>query len=267
VSFAGIFGKMAKRPFRYFRHSYGKLPLQDLWQQLMSGGKMKYLARVVMLTFVLTLLGSFTAILANGDSSGDKELNRQPEIISQVTPTYPLEAQQKGIEGKVKIKAMVDAMGKPSQVEVAQTSGDASLDQAALEAAKQMKFAPALQDGKPVEASIAFDVTFALGPKYEGNLPEPDDAIAVDVIPEMIHQEMPVFPQEAEQQGITGVVAIRMLVGTDGKPVRTTVAKSSGYDFLDKSALTAAEKCTFKPVVKGGQPVAVWVSYDVRFAK
>lgn len=49
-----------------------------------------------------------------------------------------------------------------------------------------------------------------------------------------------VYPRVANKMGWSGVVEIKLVVGTDGKLLGATVHKSSGRELLDKSALKAA---------------------------
>jgi periplasmic protein TonB len=53
---------------------------------------------------------------------------------------YPLGARMRGEEGVVTMKVVVDARGRPSQVEVSKSSGFPALDRAAVEAVKDARF-------------------------------------------------------------------------------------------------------------------------------
>jgi TonB family protein len=96
-------------------------------------------------------------------------------------------------------------------------------------------------------------------------LPAEDEFVPVDKAPELLKQVAPVYPKEAEDKGITGKVIIRALIDKNGDPIQVKVGKSSGYEMLDESAVAAAKKNKYKPAVKDGKPVAVWVSYTVKF--
>ena len=96
-------------------------------------------------------------------------------------------------------------------------------------------------------------------------LPGPDDFVPVEVYPEMIYQEPPVYPDKAKQAGIEGDVWIQCLVDSKGEVVEVRLGKSSGNDMLDKSALAAAEKCKYKPGIQNSKPVAIWVTFRTEF--
>jgi TonB family protein len=78
-------------------------------------------------------------------------------------PLYPHVAREKGWEGTVTIKVLVDEQGKPKFVEVHQSSGFSVLDEAALETVKKRwRFHPARHGEKPVERWVEFPVVFSL---------------------------------------------------------------------------------------------------------
>jgi protein TonB len=110
-------------------------------------------------------------------------------------------------------------------------------------------------------------------------LPEPDEFIAVEQNPVMIYEEVPVYPKTAKKAGLEATVWIKALVNRKGEVAKafvyksprskdnTDVAslKSTSKAGFEESALKAAYKCKYKPAVKNGQPVAVWVTYSVKF--
>jgi len=99
-------------------------------------------------------------VLIKPDDFVDVEV--MPEMIYQVQPEYPAEAKAQGIEGAVWIKALVDTVGNAIKAMVAKSSGSKALDEAALVAAKEFRFKPALKDNKPVAVWVTFKVDFVL---------------------------------------------------------------------------------------------------------
>ena len=84
------------------------------------------------------------------------------EYLSQQV-TYPEEAQAKGIEGRVVCSFVVDTDGSITDVEVARSSGDASLDQEAVRAVQSMpQWQPAQMDGAPVSVRFSLPINFTL---------------------------------------------------------------------------------------------------------
>jgi protein TonB len=95
--------------------------------------------------------------------------------------------------------------------------------------------------------------------------PAPDEFVAIDKMPEIIHQEDPVYPEMARKKGIEGNVIIQALVDKKGEVVKVKIGKSSGHKLLDKAAAAAAKDIKYSPARQNKQPVAVWVSYKVSF--
>jgi TonB family protein len=77
-------------------------------------------------------------------------------------PIYPVDAIKHREQGTVVLKILVGIDGKPETVQVDQSSGSASLDQAAVKAAKQWQFQPGMKDGKPYSGWTRVPVSFHL---------------------------------------------------------------------------------------------------------
>lgn len=85
-----------------------------------------------------------------------------PSALNQITPVYPRSARRKGREGCVTLEIRVSAEGAVVDAAIVATSGFADLDQAALDAAKSARFAPATEDDIPVDGSIRLTFDFKL---------------------------------------------------------------------------------------------------------
>jgi protein TonB len=81
-------------------------------------------------------------------------------LASNRIPSYPVEALRSGVEGQVVLAMSVDQNGVPSEIEVVERSGERALDRAALQAARNWRFEPALRDGQPVTAQVTVPVDF-----------------------------------------------------------------------------------------------------------
>ena len=183
-----------------------------------------------------------------------------PEIIKQVAPKYPKAARIAGIEGQVVVKLMVDKTGAVSECQISKTSGHAELDKAALEAVKQYRFKPAMQGDNAVATWVAVPVIFKL------NGSESEEHKKVDVMPELINQIEPEYPDEAKTAGKEGVVVVKALISKKGKPVEIKIVRSSCDDCgFEESTLAAVKQYAYKPAIVDGRPIAVWVSFKVSF--
>ena len=89
--------------------------------------------------------------------------DQPPVAINPVTPmTYPPALLEQGIEGRVLLRLYVDAQGKlvPDSTRLAESSGYPALDSAALSGAEELRFSPALRNGRAVAAPFLQPVHF-----------------------------------------------------------------------------------------------------------
>ncbi|MCR6687550.1 energy transducer TonB [Pseudoxanthomonas sp.] len=84
-------------------------------------------------------------------------------LADNPVPAYPRDALRSGSEGRVVVSIEVGADGTPTDVSVVERSGDRALDRAALQAARQWRFEPAIRDGKAVAATVRLPVDFRRG--------------------------------------------------------------------------------------------------------
>lgn len=81
-------------------------------------------------------------------------------LISSVQPLYPPTAKMSHIEGDVVIKTNIDEVGRPVNMHV--ISGPMALRQAALDALRQWKYAPATLNGQPISTQLEVTIRFRL---------------------------------------------------------------------------------------------------------
>ncbi len=77
-------------------------------------------------------------------------------------PEYPRLARRRGQEGEALLAVTVLTDGAPATVELRTSSGYSLLDEAALEAVRRWRFAPALVAGEPVQGVVHVPVVFRL---------------------------------------------------------------------------------------------------------
>jgi periplasmic protein TonB len=74
------------------------------------------------------------------------------------------------------------------------------------------------------------------------------------------------YPPALKEQGIEGVVQLRILVNSEGRAAEVQMVASSGWRLFDQAALAQARGCRFVPARRGAQPVDDWVEFPMRFA-
>jgi protein TonB len=82
-----------------------------------------------------------------------------PKVIYQVEPEYTPDAKAAKFNGIVLVHLIVDANGVPRNVQVLRGVG-MGLDENAVEAVKQDRFKPAMEDGVPVPVALNIEVNF-----------------------------------------------------------------------------------------------------------
>lgn len=101
----------------------------------------------------------------------DNPADQPPVAINPVTPmVYPPALLEQGIEGRVLLRLFVDAEGKlvPDSTRIAESSGYPALDSAALGGARELRFSPALRNGRAVAAPFLQPVHFR-HPRSQGD--------------------------------------------------------------------------------------------------
>jgi protein TonB len=96
-------------------------------------------------------------------------MNKQPPF------RYPTAAYAQKIQGNTTLRIFIDANGNiiPDSTQVAEPSGNASLDSAAVVGARELRFVPAKRNGQGVPISILFPVYW----RHPDAAPLPGDTI------------------------------------------------------------------------------------------
>ncbi len=114
----------------------------------------------------------------------------------------------------------------------------------------------------------------------ERDLPA-DARIALDIKPQVVIQsnraalfvlphlesisEPIVYPKLAVRRGWEGETVVAAEVLANGAVGRRHVAKSSGHEILDQTALESAENWKFQPALKNGRPVISHLEIPITF--
>jgi TonB family protein len=98
-------------------------------------------------------------------------LHRQ-EAEALIASFYPRLLQDSGVGGTINLLIWVDSLGVPDLIQFSGSSGNRSLDRAAMRAARELRFRPAQRDGTPVGTWVEFAVHF-VPPVREGGGEDP----------------------------------------------------------------------------------------------
>lgn len=109
----------------------------------------------------------------------------------------------------------------------------------------------------PVILGVGFALTFALAQDHPqrvgGNVIQASRISAV----------APVYPREAKQKRIQGVVRLEVIIDKEGRVSQLTVV--SGPAELTQSATDAVRQWVYKPTLLNGEPVEVQTTVDVNY--
>jgi len=83
-------------------------------------------------------------------------------LVRGAAPTYPVDAQQRGIEGWVDLEFVVDVTGRPKDLRVTASEPQGRFETVASAAVAQYRFAPFERDGRVFERRVRVRVRFTL---------------------------------------------------------------------------------------------------------
>lgn len=97
------------------------------------------------------------------DDPVESTADMPPVAINPQSPVvYPSALLQQGIEGRVLLRLYVDVNGQVirDSTRIAESSGYPALDSAAVTGAPELRFSPALRNGRPIAAPFLQPVQF-----------------------------------------------------------------------------------------------------------
>jgi TonB family protein len=92
-----------------------------------------------------------------------ERITKGARVVSQASPVYPQDARRKKIQGRVIVAVTVSKNGKVIASSISQSSGNTSLDNAALQAAGKFRFKAAINGlGQTIKSSKRIPFNFQL---------------------------------------------------------------------------------------------------------
>jgi TonB family protein len=97
-------------------------------------------------------------------------------------------------------------------------------------------------------------------------LPPPDTFIVVELLPEPINDVIPEYPRLARESGLTAYLKVQAFIDKTGTVRKVLVLTCSrpGLGF-EESAMSAGYKVKYRPAIQNGNPVGVWIYYELYF--
>jgi len=192
---------------------------------------------------------------------------RQPggKLSEVATPAYPDEARNNHVEGTVLLRVTVAPDGSVSSAD--RMGGDPQLAESAIAAAKQWKYQPFINCGKPVEGQAVERVKYSLSdPAGSVEVAKRSDVVRISsgvAAGLVVSKVNPQYPPEAAKAGIQGLVVLLIKIGKDGHP--HDIQFVSGVPQLADAAIEAVKQWQYKPYLLKGQPADVETTVQMNF--
>jgi protein TonB len=224
---------------------------------------------------------------------------KPPTKTKHVSPVYPPDALAADVKGVVIIEAVIGEDGKVRDTRVLRSIP--MLDPAATEAVKQWEFTPTLLNNSAVPVVMTVTVNFTTdgvaggvaggvtggvpggvvggvsgafdAPPPPPPPPPPGEKSSLDPTalkvgggikpPARVVNVNPVYPPDARDARVQGVVILEVLIGVEGKVEQAKVLRS--IPLLDQAALDAVRQWEFTPTLLNGEPKKVIMTVTVNF--
>jgi len=255
---------------------------------------------VCILAAALALAGTSASAVNLNNVAIDKTVYRSVEQMPQFPGgerglmkylqqniTYPTEAAQEGVEGRVVVQFVVQADGYVGDVEVVR-SVHPSLDNEAIRVIKALpRFTPGHHEGKPVNVWYILPVQFKL-PEEEPEIHTTDELAdntttstsgrtvyrSVEQMPQFpggeagimkfLRQNI-IYPKQAADNNVQGRVVVQFVVQADGSIGEVKVVRSIDQELDNEAVRVIKTLPRFTPGREGGKPVDVWYTLPVQF--
>lgn len=91
-----------------------------------------------------------------------RQLDQSPAVTKGVRPEYPPSARSRKVEGRVIVRMVVETSGQPGQCSIHSATPQGYFEEAALDAARRMRFRPGTKAGKAVRTLVLLPFDFSL---------------------------------------------------------------------------------------------------------
>jgi len=173
------------------------------------------------------------------------EVTRKAVITFKPQPGFTEEARLNGVDGVVRLRAVLSASGEVSRISVLKGLPD-GLTERAVAAARQIRFQPAQKDGRAVSQYVILEYNF--------NIYEDEDKVDRKAV--ILEKPEPEYTEEARAQQVKGTVVLELYLHKGGTLYVGETVKGLPHGLTEK-AREAAKRIKFKPAEHKGRPVSV----------
>lgn len=181
-----------------------------------------------------------------------------PRVVRKTAPEYTDAARQAKLEGSVGLRMIVNADGEPEDVYVMRPLG-LGLDQEAVAAVRNWRFAPGMKDGRMVSVVTDVDVPFhLLAGRADWHLARVDfDLPPGTSLPGI--EDAPYPAASGPERYDT--VSLTFEIDAAGAPVNIQTAKSTDSQW-EQELIAMLRNWKFHPATKNGIAVGVTATFD-----
>lgn len=90
------------------------------------------------------------------------ELDKQPLPVNTPAPMYPVRARLRGIEGKVRVRFLVDKLGLVKKVEIIKAEPEGYFERAVRTTLSSWRFRPGMVENNQVQTQVETTIVFKL---------------------------------------------------------------------------------------------------------
>lgn len=117
--------------------------------------------------------------------------------------------------------------------------------------------------GGNIDAGIAIDLGGIGGGDIGGEFVF--ESYELDQPPQPVVKVPPIYPYRAREQGVTGVVQVKLLVRSDGSIGQVLILAARPEGVFEEAVRKAVPQWKFEPGKVEGEPVTAWVITALRF--
>jgi len=224
--------------------------------------------------FAVLIAFATRAVLAQGNT--DEIV--APKAVYKVSPVHPEELFTQGIEGSAVILATVDLFGSVDNLSV-DTASHEEFGIAAMLAASEWIFEPAMKHGVPLEIQIKLPFSFEVSFEHKLNVElgrEVFKKLNVPIIPSSELEQAPLptfvpafidyYPKMLKGSDISAAISVEFVISPTGTVHNPRIISSSARGFED-AAMRAAAEMRYKPIYLDGQPVYVSIMRPIQMSE
>ena len=75
----------------------------------------------------------------------------------------------------------------------------------------------------------------------------------------------PHYPESARQDQQQGLVVLRVLISSEGRPIDIRIDRGSGFRALDTAAVAGVKRWSFIPATQNQKAIEAWITIPIRF--